>query len=448
MKGLTAQLTVGLATVQIVALCCVVVTYLWSTSELRPAVMSHDRAISVIEGSIDLTGVGMIAPSHDLQEYLRTHPGLLYGVLVDGRWLEGSTLTFQAELADGKSLDLGEISFVIPGPDGDTEGLATRVILPGSTSSALIATAGSTSDLKDLLSYVIALLRTAATLILPVMVLSIDAMILITRRALRPLTIVAQEAAAINLDDLNTFVAYESVPREIAPLVSSFNSSLERLKHTYAERRRFLDDAAHELKTPVAIIASRVDELPRSTDRALLQRDVRRLSNLADQLLASARYKSGWAYVQEPVRLDIIAGEVVADHAPLAHELGLDLSLTVTGDIAVLQGNAVALGLMLVNLVTNALRHEPKGGEIEVVVQPGPRVLVIDHGRGLRPNEVQTVFEPFWRGSASEGGTGLGLAIVRQIAADHGGRVIVESMPGVRTAFIVEFGGEGLSSLF
>jgi two-component system OmpR family sensor kinase/two-component system sensor histidine kinase QseC len=235
------------------------------------------------------------------------------------------------------------------------------------------------------------------------------------------------------------------LPDEVAPLVRSLNALLDRLALAWAGQRAFVADAAHELRSPLTALKLQAQVLRRlqadDADRAQRQAaldalvsGVDRAGRLVEQLLALARNEPGApGATREPIALPDLMRQVLADVAPLAAARGSTLSLQADAPLSV-DGDPAALAVLLRNLVDNALRYAPAGGQVLLTLgaaPQGPWLTVDDDGPGIAPADRARVFERFVRGAASSEttGSGLGLAIVRSIALRHGAEVSLETSP-------------------
>lgn len=258
------------------------------------------------------------------------------------------------------------------------------------------------------------------------------------RRGFAPLASAAQDVAARSAASLDPIPA-EAVPAEVKPLVNSINDLLARLAKSFSLQRRFLADAAHELRTPVTALRLQLQLLRRAKSESAreqayeeLEKGIDRSQRLIEQLLAVARSEPD----DESLRLqDVDADELVrsvvsAFNAKASHR-GVDLGAQAGAGVRI-RGDAEQLRVLLNNLVDNAIRYTPAGGTVDVEASDeggAPRLSVTDSGPGIPVAERERVFDRFYRGEsaahpgAEAGGSGLGLAIVRTIAQRHGAHV-------------------------
>jgi signal transduction histidine kinase len=259
------------------------------------------------------------------------------------------------------------------------------------------------------------------------------------RHTLRPVARLSAQAGAITPRTTGLRLESRKVPQEVQPLVESFNAALERLDEGFALQRRFTANAAHQLRTPLAILRARLDGLPARPEVELLKRDCDRIARVVTQLLAISRLEARQIELTETVELVGLAESIVADMAPLAIGGGRSLSLDAPAMPVLAHGNSAALRDALLNLIDNALRYGPAGEAVEVVVRPGASLAVADRGPGVPSEDRLHVFEPFWRGrDNADSGSGLGLAIVQEIAAAHGGRASAAPRPGGGAVFRID----------
>ena len=266
-----------------------------------------------------------------------------------------------------------------------------------------------------------------ATIFIPMLLLLAFATIVVTpfvvKRALAGLTRAAAEAAQIKFEERGAQIPAASVPRDFLPLVNTVNDALGRLDQSYARHKRFLAQAAHELRTPIAILNARVASLPPGPDKTHLLRDSGRLATLAGQLLDMQRLDQE----TQPSSVDLgaLAERVVIDLAPLAFAAGYEMGFERTDRSLLVQGDEVSLERAISNLVQNAIDHGGERGTITVRVFEPASVEVCDQGDGVPPDERKEVFEPFNRLHSARKGAGLGLNLVKGIVELHGGQVAI-----------------------
>ncbi|WP_206997430.1 sensor histidine kinase [Trinickia mobilis] len=258
-------------------------------------------------------------------------------------------------------------------------------------------------------------------------------------RGLAPLTALQSNLRARRLDDLSPLEARRAPP-EIEPLVTSFNDLLTRLAQNMELQKRFIADAAHQMKTPLAGLRTQAELALRQDVSAEVRRSLEQIATssehaarLVTQLLALARAEnrmSGQAFA--PVEVSELARLAVRDWVQPALAKQMDLGYEGPDAPVTVDGNAVMLREMLSNLLDNAIRYTPEGGRITVRVRlDGPNqevhLEVEDTGPGIPPAERTRVLERFYRILGREGdGSGLGLAIVREIATMHGGALTID----------------------
>jgi signal transduction histidine kinase len=259
------------------------------------------------------------------------------------------------------------------------------------------------------------------------------------RRGLAPLRDIAAEAARIDMDTLEQRLPDATTPAEVRPLVVAFNQALERLDAGAARLRRFTANAAHELRTPVAILTARLDAPKQPSFLLDLQGDAHRIRNIVEQLLATTRLSDSPARSAEEVDLVASSRRVAADALLLAVQNGRQIEFDAPNSAVFVRGNRAALESVLSNLVDNALRAEPEGGSVIVRVGADAMVEVIDHGEGIAEADRELIFEPFWRKSEAPPGTGLGLTIARELMTRLGGQIIVGDTEGGGATFKLSF---------
>ena len=264
-------------------------------------------------------------------------------------------------------------------------------------------------------------------------------------RALKPLARLTALVKARRVGALEP-LPDAALPDEVQPLVGALNDLLARLNAALERERAFMADAAHELRTPLTALHLQMDMLAHAsgdTERSLameqLSAGVQRAIRLVEQMLAMAREEPRTPPRREPVDLEALAREVVAELIPLADARRIDLGLSEARPLTV-SGDREALRTLLRNLIDNAVRYTEEGGRVDVMVEDGgstaaPRaqLTVTDSGPGIPPQERARVFDRFYRrAGTAPPGSGLGLAIVKTIAEAHGADLTLNDGPGGR----------------
>lgn len=263
--------------------------------------------------------------------------------------------------------------------------------------------------------------------VVPIFVIIMAIALWTVRSSMRPVTRAAEQANLVDASRPETRLE-TAVPAEIRPLVDAVNKAFDRLALGFAEQRRFTANAAHELRTPLAVLRARVDTLEDRGMADTIRADVERMSRIIEQLLAVSRLDSRFPIARDTVDLCEVAGDVVARLAPLAVAAGKQISLQAPDSPVRVVGNAEMLAAAARNLVENAIRYTPRGQSVNVVIEHGAegvRLEVHDAGPGVTADAQQHIFERFWRGQDRGGGAGLGLAIVHEVAVQHRGKVEV-----------------------
>jgi len=268
-------------------------------------------------------------------------------------------------------------------------------------------------------------------IMLPLMAAVLIVGVLTIRDSLAPMQELARRAARISPTATDVRLPAAGLPPELKPMVVAINGALERLDEGFRMQREFTADAAHELRTPLAILATNLDSMENRQVAAALRADVERMSRLVNQLLSVATLEALAVAPDEIADLQAIAVDVAGSLAPLALKRGRSLAVTGTTARVAVRGNAESLRQALRNLIENALQHTPAGTEVEIEVTAEPAVHVSDRGPGVPPELRDRVVQRFWRADRRKGeGSGLGLAIVSRILAAHGGRLAVDDALG------------------
>ncbi|HEX4570875.1 MAG TPA: HAMP domain-containing sensor histidine kinase [Dongiaceae bacterium] len=277
--------------------------------------------------------------------------------------------------------------------------------------------------------------------LLPTLLAALVIGALTLRDGLRPLQRLASVAAGITPAESERRLPLDDLPRELAPLVHAINAALDRLDEGFRAQRDFTADAAHQLRTPLAILSAHLDTLDDRTVAASLREDVARMSRLVEQLLQVAELEALTLKPQERTDLSALAVEVAEALAPMALARRRDIAVTGAEVSVTVHGNHDSLHQALRNLVENALHHTSEGTTVDIAVQSEPpSISVSDQGPGIPAADRKNLFQRFWRAERSSGrGAGLGLAIVQRITAAHAARIEIDDAPGGGARFTIRF---------
>jgi signal transduction histidine kinase len=260
----------------------------------------------------------------------------------------------------------------------------------------------------------------------------------IVNRASRGISELARETEEISIERRNYRLPETTIPNEVKPLVRGMNDALHRLDQAYGRHQRFILDAAHELRTPVAILQARLDSLSAGPERDRLIADCEKISALAEQLLDLQRLEAN-AKPLAAVDLVELCRDVAADLAPLAIDEGYDFSYEPKIQRSLVQADAASLARAVTNLVQNAIEHAGNRGTIVVRVEREGVIEILDDGPGVPEAERERIFEPFYRLKPRDRGAGLGLNLVLQIAKRHGAEMTVLNSPSGGACFRMAF---------
>ena len=271
----------------------------------------------------------------------------------------------------------------------------------------------------------------------------------VARRALAPVTRMAEQARQITHRSPSFRLEAPASGDEVGSLAAAFNDLLARLDGALRAQRRFMADASHELRTPLSIVRSAADvTLSRETRAEAEYREAlgvvaehaRRLGRMVDDMLTLARADAGGLTLEaRPLYLDELVEDCARDARVLAGERGIEVCCPLSSE-ALFDGDERLLRQMLMNLLDNAVRHTPAGGRVTVRLAAEAarfEISVRDEGPGIPPGEEERIFERFVRteaGRGRPGGAGLGLPIARCVAEAHGGTVLLATRgPGGST---------------
>ena len=233
-------------------------------------------------------------------------------------------------------------------------------------------------------------------------------------------------------------ISLDEVPVELKPLVSALNRAFHEIDAYIQRQRRFLGNAAHQLRTPLTLLRAKIEDVTEPALKAELVCDVRRLTSLVSAMLDLARLQDH-AIEKRPIDLRTLTRDVLADFSPSALDAGVELSLEQgpPGSVVVL-GVEAAVRSALANLVGNALIHARGAARIVANLGRGS-VSISDDGAGFSPAPQLNVIEPFQTGATAKEGHGLGLSIIQEIMTAHAGTLTITSTPGRGTTVCLSF---------
>jgi heavy metal sensor kinase len=276
----------------------------------------------------------------------------------------------------------------------------------------------------------------------------------LSRKSLAPIALMNQQTQRITAENLSAQLDVANPRDEVGQLAMTINALLARLDTAFQEQKRFVADASHELRTPIAVLRGETEvalEQERATveykeSLELIKDEAERLSRIVENLFILARQPfDAPSLVKEAVKLNEVVADCARAAQVLATQKGLRLNVQAPLPQVSVSGDDEMLKRMLLNLLDNAVKYTPAGGEISVVL--GSRngnalITVSDTGIGIPAADQPRIFDRFYRvdraRSRALGGAGLGLSIARWIVEGHGGSLSVESMPDRGSAFTVE----------
>jgi len=435
--SLTNRLTLTLVTVQWAAFMTALVFIICANSNgmlsrSTGAGLTSEYIAEAVErgrdGSLHLT------TNDCLTAFLQRHPDVWY-VATDGEHTLSRSDTGFSSPADGASLVAAVETF-----RRLTVNDASSIEVLGSGADQILVVTGGTpvtwADAGIIAS--VALRRLVLPLTFPLITGAAIVLLFVARRLLGSVRRAARAAAEIVPNALGQRLPTEGIPREILPLVQAVNTALARLDDGYERYRRFVADAAHELRTPVAVLHARLDGLPDGVLKEELSRDSRRIANIATRLLEMERVQQA-AFAEEIVDLSALVRAVAADMAPLAIERGYDLEVDAPDIGPSVRADFTALRGAITNLVSNAIVHAGGHGLIRIAVKGNGEIEVNDNGPGIPAEEAEMVFAAFHRIGKGGNGAGLGLAIVRETMHVHNGSAELVNPGGPGATFRLSF---------
>jgi signal transduction histidine kinase len=267
-----------------------------------------------------------------------------------------------------------------------------------------------------------------AWVIVPILLALLGIDLLIFRKALHPLEEASALAQKIGPARTDLRLPEARMPRDVLPLVRAVNDALQRLEHGFALQQEFVADAAHELRTPLAILRAEVEAL---TDRQAAQElltDIAGMTRIVSQLLETAEFDRLTIRPGDVADIRAVCIDVAAFMAPVAVAQGRNIAVSDPSEAIWVEGNAGALFQAVRNLVENAVTHTAPDTTVEIATNRDGTIVVSDSGPGIPEEQRALIFQRFWRGDRRRAGSaGLGLAIVARIVSAHGGSIAVRN---------------------
>jgi signal transduction histidine kinase len=273
--------------------------------------------------------------------------------------------------------------------------------------------------------------------------------LLIGKLALRPLSAMAVQAAALGERNLTTRLAAPNPHDELGQLAASFNGLLGRLSSVLSSQRQFMADASHQLRTPVSVVRTTADVTLRQPHRpehdyreavTIVAEQAVRLTKFVDAMFVLSRAEAGGRTIRpEPVYLDEIVADCVRELSVLAVERGVRVQATGDTDVSFV-GDDDCLRQLFTNLLDNAVAHTREGGLVTAdtkVNERQIRVRISDQGDGIAASDRERIFERFTRLDRRRSGAGLGLPIARWMAEAHGGTLELDASSSHGSVFLV-----------
>jgi heavy metal sensor kinase len=276
----------------------------------------------------------------------------------------------------------------------------------------------------------------------------------LARKSLAPIASMNSQTQRISADSLSSRLDVNNVRDELGRLATTINELLARLESSFSEQQRFIADASHELRTPLAVLRGETEvalgktrTIPEYQESlTLIQEEAERLSRIVEDLFILARQpiESLPALIKEPVSLTEVVKDCARAAQVLAIRKGVRLKAENNSSSIVLNGDEELIKRMIFNLLDNAVKYTPEGGEISLALKRqngNAEIVVRDTGIGISETHQPRVFDRFYRvdkaRSRALGGAGLGLSIVRCIVEAHGGQISIESTNHLGSTFTV-----------
>ncbi|MDP9838764.1 signal transduction histidine kinase [Neorhizobium huautlense] len=432
------RFTLGFITLQLVTIIASfgLVLYIATLSAPRGAVPSawypQEISNSVTVGH---NGKATIDPTPALKTVLHEWPTSWFLI----RFADGSTLRhgeMPKDIAENAAFLTNFRSVELRGYIDAPDRQATVDTMSTAAGEATVLAGGVSMSLYQLVFVVGQITIGVPALIL--LVVTLFGVPWVTKWSLRSLRKLTDRLNKVDFQARGGVVDENGLPKELLRVVREINLALNRLDAGFEKTERFFVNAAHELRTPIAIVQVRADTLPQSDEKLHIQKSIRRLTAITNQLLEIERYRQN-PPISQTIELDHLLSKVVADLAPFAISEGYEISFDTDVFKVPMEGDDEALQRAFSNLVRNAIRYGGGRGDIAVKVEADGSVLISDQGIGIAQELHSRIFEPFFRVNPHGSGAGLGLSMVNEIIGKHGGFIELRSSPGQGSVFIIRW---------
>lgn len=382
-------------------------------------------AIDALTGAVSRSSNGNLElmPTPDLARLRSEEPNLWFVVRDDiGHELSEGSPPFATQSVLNVPLTLTEGRF---GSSPKTVGFAiVRRVQTKAGMVQMITTTHGKITWRELVEQATTVYQAALNTALFMAAAALAVTPLVARRAFHTLNRAAEEAARIDINRMGARLEVTGLPSEVLPFVNAVNAALSRLDQGYEARRRFIADAAHELRTPIAILSTRIAALPPGPSRCRLQEDSARLATLADQLIDIQRLDQTKICFTN-VDLVSLSQRVIVELAPITFSAGYEIAFHADVDSVLVTGDQLAIERALSNLIQNAINYGLRRGAITVKVSPDKWLEVCDEGAGVSDSLRGQVLEAFRRPGDETPGVGLGLDLVKRIMQLHSGAATI-----------------------
>lgn len=436
--SLRGRFTLGFITLQLVTISVSfgLVLYIATLSAPRGAVPSawYPQEISK-SVTVDHNGKAAIDPTPALKTVMDEWPTSWFVI----RLADGSTLRhgeMPIDIAENAAFLTSFRSVELRGYVDAPDRQATIDTMSTAAGEATVLAGGVSMSLYQLVFVVGQITIGVPALIL--LVVTLVGVPWVTKWSLRSLRQLTERLNRIDIEARRGVVDERGLPGELLRVVREINLALNRLDAGFEKTERFFINAAHELRTPIAIVQVRADSLPQSDEKLHILRSIKRLTAITNQLLDMERYRQNTPISQD-IELTHLLSKVVADLAPFAISEGYDISFDTNVFKVSMEGDSEALDRAFSNLVRNAIQYGGGRGDIAVRVEADGSVVISDQGVGIAKELHSRIFEPFYRVNPHGSGAGLGLSMVSEIIEKHGGVIELGSSPGHGSVFAIRW---------